>query len=105
MADQLLHSEIAGFAQGLAASFTRGTPLNEALASMAVSTGSLDLQNTIKKIRSDVMQGIQLNYTMKQTGVFPDAVINQVAVGEAQGALDVTFSEVAEHYGQVDNGR
>jgi type IV pilus assembly protein PilC len=103
MAVELLRTEIAGFARDLAASFTMGTPLVDALDSMAESAGSLGLQNAIKKIRSDVMQGIQLNYTMEQTGVFPDGVINQVAIGEKEGALDVTFSEVAKHYEQMDD--
>jgi type IV pilus assembly protein PilC len=102
--DELLSNDVARFARTLANSFAKGTPLVKALDDIA-DTSEGAFHGAITKIRADVSQGIQLNYTMKQTGLFPDTVVDQVAVSEKVGKLDYTFAEIAAHYeGLGDSG-
>ena len=101
--DRLATNEVARFARILANTFARGTAVVDALDDMAKAADGA-FHGAITKIREDVSQGIQLNYTMKQTGVFPDSVIEQVAASEKVGKLDFTFAEIAAHYeGLVDS--
>ena len=56
------------------------------------------------KVKTDVSSGIQLNYAMKQTEVFPNMVIQMVAIGEESGALDGMLDKAATYYEEmVDN--
>jgi type IV pilus assembly protein PilC len=89
--------DIAGFARVLATSFQTGVPVVDSLAVLINETDG-PLHDAADRIKDDVSQGIQLNHSMAQTGVFPDTVIKQVAAGEQVGSLDVVFAEIATHY-------
>ena len=56
------------------------------------------------EIRNEVSAGNQMNYAMKNTGVFPPMVTQMVAIGEESGALDGMLDKVANIYeGEVDD--
>ncbi len=56
------------------------------------------------KIKSDVSSGMQLNFSMRSTGVFPSMALQMTAIGEESGALDEMLEKVATHYEtEVDN--
>ncbi len=58
----------------------------------------------ILKVRDDVSTGLQLNVSMRSTGVFPNMVVQMVAIGEESGALDTMLDKSASHYEEmVDN--
>ncbi|MEO2175367.1 MAG: type II secretion system F family protein, partial [bacterium] len=60
--------------------------------------------DAIQKVKEDVSSGIQLNYSMKQTEVFPNMLIQMVSIGEESGALDSMLDKAASYYEeQVDN--
>ena len=47
---------------------------------------------------------MQLNFSMRSTGVFPSLAIQMTAVGEESGALDTMLDKVATYYeDEVDN--
>ncbi|MDH5736749.1 MAG: type II secretion system F family protein, partial [Gammaproteobacteria bacterium] len=47
---------------------------------------------------------IQLNYSMKQQGVFPNMIIQMTAIGEEAGSLDGMLDKAATYYEEmVDN--
>lgn len=97
-------SAIARFARTLSTTFAAGVPLVEALNSVAGATGNSVFVNAVYKIRDDVSTGQQLNFSMKLTGVFPNMVIQMVAIGEEAGALDSMLDKAATYYEeQVDN--
>jgi len=49
-------------------------------------------------MREDISVGHQLQLAMKQTGLFPNMVVQMTAIGEESGALDNMLFKVAEFY-------
>lgn len=97
-------SAIARFARTLATTFSAGVPLVEALNSVAGATGNSVYSNAVLQVRDDVSTGQQLNFSMRNTGVFPNMVIQMVAIGEEAGALDDMLDKSTNYYEeQVDN--
>ena len=97
-------SAVARYARTLATTFAAGVPLVDALNSVAGAAGNAVFTNAIYKVRDDVSTGQQLNFSMRNTGVFPNMVIQMVAIGEESGALDSMLDKAASYYEeQVDN--
>lgn len=95
---------VARFARVLSTTFSAGVPLVEALESVAGAADNIIYKRAILKVRDDVSSGIQLNSSMRSTGVFPNMVVQMVAIGEESGALDAMLAKVAEYFEQeVDN--
>ena len=101
---QILHqSAIARFARTLGVTFAAGVPLVEALDSVGKATGSPVYNDAVLRIRDDVAVGHQLQLAMRQTGLFPNMVVQMVAIGEESGALDKMLFKIAEFYEQEVN--
>jgi type IV pilus assembly protein PilC len=97
-------SSVARFARVLSTTFAAGVPLVDALDSVAGATGNVVYRNAVFTIRDEVSSGTQLQFSMKQTGVFPSMAVQMVAIGEESGALDSMLDKVAEHFEEeVDN--
>jgi type IV pilus assembly protein PilC len=102
--DILDKSCVARFARTLSTTFAAGVPLVDALESVSGAAGNVVYYEAIKNIKEDVSSGIQLNYSMKQQGVFPNMVIQMVSIGEESGALDGMLDKAATYYEEmVDN--
>jgi type IV pilus assembly protein PilC len=100
----LRQSAIARYARTLGVTFKAGVPLVEALDSVANATGSVVYNDAVKRIREDVAVGHQLQLAMRQTNLFPNMVVQMVAIGEEAGALDSMLFKVAEFYeAEVNN--
>ncbi|WP_248804688.1 type II secretion system F family protein [Pseudomonas sp. MWU13-2100] len=100
----LYKSAVARYARTLSTTFAAGVPLVEALDSVAGATGNIVFKNAVNRIKQDVSTGMQLNFSMRATGVFPTMAIQMTAIGEESGALDDMLDKVATYYeGEVDN--
>jgi type IV pilus assembly protein PilC len=101
----ILHkAAIARFARTLATMFAAGVPLVEALESVAGATGNIVYENAVMKIRDEVATGQRLQRAMENTGMFPNMVVQMIAVGEESGSLDTMSGKVANFYEEdVDN--
>ncbi len=97
-------SSVARYARTLSTTFAAGVPLVEALDSVAGATGNIVFRNAVNRIKQDVSTGMQLNFSMRATGVFPNMAIQMTSIGEESGALDDMLDKVANYYeGEVDN--
>ncbi|MBD8576459.1 type II secretion system F family protein [Pseudomonas syringae] len=100
----IFKSSVARYARTLATTFAAGVPLVEALDSVAGATGNVVFKNAVHKVKQDVATGMQLNFSMRSTGVFPTLAIQMTAIGEESGALDTMLDKVATYYEEeVDN--
>ncbi|KGS14860.1 Type IV pilus bioproteinsis protein PilC [Pseudomonas coronafaciens pv. garcae] len=100
----IFKSSVARYARTLATTFAAGVPLVEALDSVAGATGNVVFRNAVHKVKQDVSTGMQLNFSMRSTGVFPSLAIQMTAIGEESGALDAMLDKVASYYeDEVDN--
>ncbi|MGD2168326.1 MAG: type II secretion system F family protein [Gammaproteobacteria bacterium] len=97
-------SAIARYARTLSTTFAAGVPLVEALDSVAGATGNIVYEEAVNKMRDEVATGQRLQRAMENTQLFPNMVIQMVAVGEESGALDEMSGKVADFYEEeVDN--
>ncbi|MEY4718409.1 MAG: hypothetical protein RL563_1027 [Pseudomonadota bacterium] len=97
-------SAIARFARTLGTMSAAGVPLVEALVSVAGACGNILFYDGVMKMRDDVSTGQQLQFSMIQTGLFPNMVIQMVAIGEESGSIDSMLNKVADFYEEeVDN--
>lgn len=102
--DILYKSSIARYARTLSTTFAAGVPLVDALDSVSGATGNVVFKNAVNKIKQDVSTGMQLNFSMRTTNVFPSMAIQMTAIGEESGALDAMLDKVATYYEEeVDN--
>ncbi|MFC4762384.1 type II secretion system F family protein [Dyella koreensis] len=99
----LRQSAIARFARTLGVTFRAGVPLVEALEAVAGATGSIVYGDAVRQMRDDVSVGHQLQLAMRQTGLFPNMVVQMTAIGEESGALDNMLFKVAEFYEEEVN--
>src|SRR5258706_8639753 len=97
-------SAIARYARTLSTMFSAGVPLVEALESVAGATGNIVYEDAVMKIRDEVSTGQRLQRAMENTDLFPNMVVQMIAVGEESGALDAMSAKVAAFYEEdVDN--
>jgi len=97
-------SAIARYARTLSTMFAAGVPLVEALESVAGATGNIVYEDAVMKMRDEVATGQRLQRAMENTGMFPNMVIQMIAVGEESGSLDTMSGKVATFYeAEVDN--
>lgn len=95
---------IARFARTLATMSAAGVPLVEALQSVSGATGNFVYASAVLRIRDDVSTGSQLQQSMRQTQLFPNMVVQMIAIGEEAGSLDSMLAKVADFYEEeVDN--
>jgi type IV pilus assembly protein PilC len=101
--DILRKSAIARYSRTLGVTFRAGVPLVEALDSVSNATGSIIYNDAVKRIREDVAVGHQLQLAMRQTSLFPNMVVQMVAIGEEAGALDKMLFKIADFYEEEVN--
>jgi type IV pilus assembly protein PilC len=95
---------IARYARTLATMFAAGVPLVEALESVAGACGNIVFEDAVMAMRDEVSTGTRLQRAMENTNLFPNMVIQMIAVGEEAGALDEMSGKVASFYEEeVDN--
>ena len=97
-------ASIARYARTLSTMFAAGVPLVEALESVAGATGNIVYELAVLDMRDEVATGQRLQLAMENTDLFPNMVIQMIAVGEESGSLDEMSAKVADFYEEdVDN--
>ncbi|HSZ09718.1 MAG TPA: type II secretion system F family protein [Steroidobacteraceae bacterium] len=100
----LQKSAIARFARTLSTMFAAGVPLVEAMGSVAGATGNIVYEEAVMRMKDEVATGQRLQRAMENVGLFPNMVVQMIAVGEESGSLDTMSGKVAEFYeAEVDN--
>jgi type IV pilus assembly protein PilC len=98
--DLVRKSAIARWTRTLSTTFAAGVPLVEALDSVAGAAGNHEYFVATKRIQGEVATGSSLNSAMQGTDVFPNMVIQMVAIGEEAGSLDTMLGKVADYFEQ-----
>lgn len=94
----MVKAAIARYARTLSTMFAAGVPLVEALTSVAGATGNIVYEDATLRIRDEVSTGQRLQRSMESTGLFPNMVVQMIAVGEESGSLDQMSGKVADFY-------
>jgi type IV pilus assembly protein PilC len=97
-------SALARFSRTLSTMFAAGTPLVEAMTSVAGACGNIIYYDVTMKMRDEVSTGTQLQAAMRNAKLFPNMMVQMVSIGEEAGSLDQMLGKVADFYEEeVDN--
>lgn len=95
---------IARWTRTLAAMFSAGVPLVEALDSVGGASGNSKYADATEKIQQEVSTGLSLTQAMTHANLFPTMVLQMCAIGEESGSLDHMLAKAAEFYeAEVDD--
>jgi type IV pilus assembly protein PilC len=95
---------IARYARTLGTMFAAGVPLVESLDSVAGAAGNRVYYEGVIDIKNEVSTGTHLRVAMEHTGLFPNMVVQMVAIGEESGELDKMLGKVADFFeAEVDD--
>ncbi len=89
---------VARFTRTLGTLITSGVPILEGLAITARTSGNAVLENNLMKVRKAVEEGRTIVDPLKESGVFPNMVVQMIGVGEATGAMDSMLQKIADFY-------
>jgi type IV pilus assembly protein PilC len=98
--DVIRKATMARWARTLSTMFAAGVPLVEALDSVAGASGNYVYYVSTKKIQQEVSTGVSLTQAMQNSEVFPNMVLQMVAIGEEAGSLDAMLSKIADFFEQ-----
>jgi len=94
---QLKTADLAMFARELYTLLDAGTPLNEALKSMAGQAESKQMSRFVTSLHTKVAEGYSLASAMQQApSTVPNDVIATIQAGEESGYLDKVLSRLAD---------
>jgi type IV pilus assembly protein PilC len=89
---------VARFCRTLGTLVSSGVPILEGLEITARTSGNAVVEDAIMATRNSVEQGKTIAEPLKGTDVFPDMVVQMVAVGEQTGALETMLNKIADFY-------
>ncbi|HNP26919.1 MAG TPA: type II secretion system F family protein [Nitrosomonas sp.] len=102
--DVIRKATIARWTRTLSTMFAAGVPLVEALDSVAGAAGNYVYHEATKQVQVDVSTGNSLTSSMASTELFPNMVLQMVAIGEEAGSLDSMLSKIADFFeAEVDD--
>ena len=94
----LANAAVARFSRALATALGAGVPLVEALANVAAAVGNAVYMDALDQVRAAVAEGVPLNRALGQCGLFPNVVVQMVAVGEEAGRLEEMLGRAADQF-------
>lgn len=89
---------IARFTRTLGTLLQSGVPILDALEICAKSAGNVIIEAGIMTVRQKISEGKNMAEPLAETAIFPDMVVQMIAVGEQTGALDNMLNKVADFY-------
>jgi len=89
---------VARFTRTLGTLLQSGVPILDALEICARTSGNVIIETGIMSVRQAISEGKNMAEPLSATGVFPDMVVQMIAVGEQTGALDQMLNKIADFY-------
>ncbi len=89
---------VARFCRTLATLTSSGVPILDGLQITARTAGNAIIEDAIMATRKSVEEGKTISEPLGDTDVFPQMVVQMIAVGEQTGALDTMLSKIADFY-------
>ncbi len=89
---------IARFARTLGTLISSGVSILEALDITARTSGNALVEQSILKVRLAIEQGRTIIDPLRESGIFPNMVVQMIGVGEQTGALDAMLQKIGDFY-------
>lgn len=94
----LANAATARCAGTLATAMAAGVPMLDALRAVADATVNAVYVRTLRRVCNEVAGGQPLSECLRNGGLFPDMMVQMVAVGEESGSLEEMLARVAEQF-------
>lgn len=91
---------LARFTRNLSTLLAAGVPVLTALDIVGDTSGNVIIARAVSAVKESVRQGSGMAGPLTDVEVFPDMVVQMIAVGEDTGALDSMLRKVADFYDQ-----
>ena len=96
---QLFHKiALARFCRNFSALLRAGVPILASLDIVGGTAGNVVIVNAVRDVKASVSQGSGMARPLQDHPVFPDMVVQMIAVGEDTGALDQMLAKIADFY-------
>ena len=89
---------VARFTRTLGTLITSGVPLLDALSITARTSGNAVIEAAIMNVRKAIEEGRNMTDPLRESGIFPNMVVQMIGVGEQTGAMDAMLSKIADFY-------
>ncbi|MBX3182183.1 MAG: type II secretion system F family protein [Polyangiaceae bacterium] len=89
---------VARFTRTLGTLLQSGVPILDALEICAKTSGNVLIEEGIMHVRRRISEGQNMADPLMEAKVFPDMVVQMIAVGEQTGALDQMLNKIADFY-------
>jgi type IV pilus assembly protein PilC len=86
------------FTRTLGTLITSGVPMLEAMDITARTAGNAVVEKAVLEVRKAVETGRTIVDPLRETGVFPNIVVQMIGVGEQTGSLDAMLQKIADFY-------
>jgi len=91
---------LARFSRNFSALLKAGVPILTSLDIVADTSGNVVVSRAVDSVKESVRQGSGMSKPLIEHPVFPDMVVQMIAVGEETGALDDMLEKIADFYDQ-----
>jgi type IV pilus assembly protein PilC len=98
LGDVLRKTAVARFCRTLGTLISSGVPILDGLEITAKTSGNAIVEDGIMTVRKAVETGMTVAQPLKETGVFPNMVVQMIGVGEQTGAMDAMLNKIADFY-------
>ena len=98
LGDLIQKAEIARFGRTLGTLLSNGVPILQSIDVVSQTMTNEVLRQEVKKLHTNVAQGLSLTRSIKENSQFPGFVVNLVAVGEEGGLLERSLLRIADTY-------
>ncbi|MGA9059322.1 MAG: type II secretion system F family protein [Terriglobia bacterium] len=89
---------VAMFTRTLGTLIASGVPMLEAMSITARTAGNAVIEKAILEVRTAIETGRTIVDPLRETGVFPNIVVQMIGVGEQTGSLDAMLQKIADFY-------
>ena len=89
---------VARFSRTLATLVSAGVPILQAIEITGKSAGNVVIEHAMRAVQVSVKEGQTISAPLAEISVFPDMVVQMIAVGEETGSLDSMLQKVADFY-------
>jgi type IV pilus assembly protein PilC len=91
---------LARFTRNFATLMRAGVPILTALDIVGETAGNIIITRAVRDVKESVRQGTGIARPLADHPVFPEMVVQMIAVGEDTGALDAMLGKIADFYDQ-----
>ncbi len=89
---------VAMFTRTLGTMIASGVPMLEAMDITARTAGNAVVEKAILEVRKAIETGRTIVDPLRETGVFPNIVVQMIGVGEQTGSLDAMLQKIADFF-------